>query len=225
MISIIIPALNEAKVLRATLEGILEQTGRYEVIVADGGSSDGTPELAAAIPSVRVVHAPKGRARQMNAGAHVAQGDLLLFLHADTRLPAAVLPELDSLHAAGAWQAGAFRHRFVEPDWQLRLVSFGNNLRCRLSRIYFGDQAIFVSRSLFERLGGFPDLPVLEDVVFCERLRTVTRAVLLGQYVETDARRFRHHGVWRTTLRGVLILVRHRLGRDSSGHGYVDEVR
>lgn len=219
------PVFNEASVLQTALAKLFEQSGHFEVIVADGGSSDGTAELAAGIPTVRVVHAPKGRAVQMNAGAREAHGDLLLFLHVDTTLPPAALARLDALHAAGVWQAGAFRHRFTGADWRLRLISAVNNLRCRRSRIYFGDQAIFVSRSLFESVGGFPELPFLEDVVFCERLRQVTRAVLLQDVVQTAPRRFLHHGVWRSSWRAVSILVRHQFGLKNPGHGYVDEVR
>ncbi|MBA3575815.1 MAG: hypothetical protein H0W37_12855, partial [Pseudonocardiales bacterium] len=114
---------------------------------------------------------------------------------------------------------------FDPSDWRLQIVSAGNNLRCRLSRIYFGDQAIFVRRSLFERVGGFPEVPLLEDMIFCERLRPHTRAVLLPESITTDARRFLHHGVWRSTVRGLLILGRHRLGLPPRGHGFSDEVR
>ncbi|MBA3477401.1 MAG: hypothetical protein H0T52_03215, partial [Lautropia sp.] len=109
------------------------------------------------------------------------------------------------------WHAGAFRHRFASTDRRLRLISAVHNLRCRLTRIYFGDQAIFVRRSLFEKLGGFPVVPVLEDVIFCERLRRVTRSVMLRSAVTTDPRRFLHHGIWRTSFRALAILARHSL--------------
>lgn len=225
MISVVVPVLNETGVLAPALQALLQQQGHFEVIVVDGGSTDGSAAIAAAAPGVRVVQAPRGRAMQMNAGAHAARGELLLILHADTSLPAGALARLDAAHAAGAWQAGAYRHSFAGADWRLRLVSRVNNLRCRRSRIYLGDQAIFVSRTSFDRIGGFPEIPVLEDVVFCERLRSLTRAVLLDETVQTDARRFRHHGVWRSTWRGIVILVRHRFGIADPAHGYVDEVR
>jgi rSAM/selenodomain-associated transferase 2 len=225
VISVIVPVLNEAGVLAASLADLLAQPGDFEVIVVDGGSRDRSGELASAFAGVRVVHAQRGRALQMNAGAALARGELLLFLHADTRLPAGAIVALDAAQAGAAWQAGAFRHRFAPADWRLRIVSAVNNLRCRWSRIYFGDQAIFVRRELFERLGGFPAVPMLEDVIFCERLRRVTCAVLLRDAVMTDARRFLRHGVWRTSLRALLILARHRLGLPPGGHGFADEVR
>ena len=222
----IVPVLNEAGALPRTLQALLSQPGDFEVIVADGGSSDDTAALARAFPGVRLLAAPRGRGAQMNAGAAAAHGETLLFLHADTRLPHGALVRLETNLRSGApWQAGAFRHRFEPTDWRLRLVSAGNNLRCRISRVYFGDQAIFVSRELFERVGGFAEVPVLEDVIFCERLREHTRAVLLPEAITTDARRFLHHGVWRSTWRGLLILARHRLGLNPSGNGFSDEVR
>ncbi|NUO71092.1 MAG: glycosyltransferase family 2 protein [Frateuria sp.] len=226
MISVIVPVLNERKALPGLLDHLAAQAGDFEVIVVDGGSTDGTQALADACPLARLVPSRRGRGAQLNAGVREARADAFLFLHADTRLPAGALARLDCLLQANpSLLAGAFRHRFEPADWRLRLVSAGNNLRCRMSRIYFGDQGIFARRSAFERAGGFPDRPVLEDVVFCERLRTFTAAALLDECVTTDSRRFLHHGIWRTTARGVLILVRHRFGLNSTGTGYTDEIR
>lgn len=228
MISVVMPVLNEAAALPGALAALLAQAGDWELIVVDGGSSDGTPAVVPvpAAGRVRLLHTQRGRGAQMNAGAAVARGDTLLFLHADTRLPTGALARLDAAIACGvSWQGGAFRHAFAPTDWRLRLVSAGNNLRCRRSRVYFGDQAIFVRSALFQRLGGFPEVPVLEDVMFCERLRTHAATVLLPEVVHTDSRRFLHHGVWRSVWRGLRILLRHRLGLPVDGQGYTDTVR
>lgn len=226
MISLIIPVLNERKALPALLDHLRSQPGNFELIVVDGGSTDGTLEIARACSHVTLVTSRRGRGVQMNAGARIARGDVLLFLHADTRLPPAAIVRLQGLlRRRCEVEAGAFRHRFEPTDWRLRLVSAGNNLRCRMSRIYFGDQAIFARRPTFERAGGFPDVPILEDVIFCERLRCFTSAVLLDMAATTDSRRFHQHDVWRTTLRGVLILARHTIGLQPRGRGYTDEVR
>lgn len=211
MISVIIPAYNEEKALPATLRGLLDQPGDYEVILVDGGSCDRTREIAEAAPRVRLATAPKGRASQMNAGAKLAQGEWLLFLHADTRLPAGALARLNELEADTQVQAGGFLHRFSgsEEDWRLRLISWLDNVRCRCSRIIYGDQALFVRRALFGRLGGFPEQPILEDVAFCEKLVRVTRLVLLRPPVVTDSRKFVIKGVWRSFAR-VLLIILHR---------------
>lgn len=226
MISVIVPVLNERKALPGLLNHLLAQPGDFEVIVVDGGSTDGSPELVGGSAGVKLVRSQRGRGAQLNAGVRAARADAFLFLHADTCLPLGAIARLDgALQRNPALEAGAFRHRFEPTDWRLQLISAGNNVRCRISRIYFGDQAIFARRSVFDRAGGFPEAAILEDVRFCESLRKFTPAVLLNESVTTDSRRFLHHGVWRTALRGLLILARHRLGLSAPGFGYTDEVR
>ena len=207
MISIIIPTYNEEMALPETLRHLLQQPGDYEVIVVDGGSTDQTCKIINAAPRVRLITASKGRAAQMNAGARHATGEWLLFLHADTFLPDGALVRLNGLEADHAIQAGGFLHRFSGHDWRLRMVSFLDNVRCRCSRIIYGDQAMFVRRTLFERLGGFPDQPVLEDVSFCEKLIRVVTPVLLSPPVLTDARKFVKMGVWWSFARVLLIIL------------------
>ncbi len=207
MISVIMPAYNEAKVLPSTLLALFAQTGEFEVILADGGSSDQTCEIARRFPAICVVTASKGRALQMNAGAKQATGEWLLFLHADTILPVGALQRLNEMEHDQTVQAGGFMHQFSGDDWRLRFISFLDNFRCTRSRIIYGDQALFVRRSLFEQLNGFPDQPILEDVAFCERLIKVTNPLLLYPPVVTDARKFVKMGIWRSFVRVLLIIL------------------
>jgi rSAM/selenodomain-associated transferase 2 len=224
VISVIVPVLNEAGILEGALAELLRQRGDFEVVVVDGGSNDGTADAAQAIGGVRCVVSGRGRGVQMNAGAAAATGDTLLFLHIDTRLPEGALMAVHAAMDRGL-AGGAFRHSFGAVDWRLRLISAGHNLKCRLTRVYYGDHAIFVRRDVFDRIGGFPQIPLLEDVVFCERLRRVGRTALLPQVVATDARRFLQHGVWRTTGRALMILARHQLGLTPGDGRSWDQVR
>jgi rSAM/selenodomain-associated transferase 2 len=216
MISVIIPAYNEEKALPNTLRALFAQQGDYEVIVVDGGSSDRTAEIvravglshqSSALSPVRLLTAPKGRASQMNAGAKQSKSEWLLFLHADTVLPSGAIQRLNEMEADHAIQAGGFMHQFSGDDWRLKLISFLDNFRCTRSRIIYGDQALFVRRTLFEQLGGFPNQPILEDVAFCEQLIKVTTPFLLSSPVITDARKFLKMGVWRSFMRVLLIIL------------------
>ena len=210
MISVIVPTLDEERALPATLQRLFAQRGEFEVIVVDGGSRDRTRALAGRFPRVRLLQGTAGRAVQMNLGAAHAGGDWLLFLHADTLLPADALEAIRSLPEE--IEAGGFRHRFSGSHRGLRLISRLHNFRCRCTRVFYGDQAMFVRRSLFERLGGFPEEPVLEDLLFGERLAAATRPVILPGAVVTDSRKFEQQGIWRSLWRVVLIQLSHELG-------------
>ncbi len=207
MISVVMPAYNEEQALPGTLSALFGQAGDYEIIVVDGGSRDLTCQIVRSYSAVQLVSAVKGRASQMNAGAKVARGEWLLFLHADTVLPSGALRRLNELERDQSIQAGGFLHQFSGDDWRLRLISFLDNFRCTRSRIIYGDQALFVRRELFERLGGFPNQPILEDVAFCERLIRVTEPQLLSPPVVTDARKFLKMGIWRSFVRVLLIIL------------------
>jgi rSAM/selenodomain-associated transferase 2 len=211
MVSVIIPTYNEEKALPTTLNTLLLQKGEYEVIVADGGSSDHTRDIVESAVSINFTTAPKGRAVQMNAAARKARGEWLLFLHADTLLPKGAICRLNSFEMEASYQAGGFKHRFSGTDWRLRLISWIDNLRARLTRIIYGDQAMFVRRRLFQEMGGFPEEPVLEDLLFCEKLKAYTRPILLEEYVITDSRKFVQMGIWKSLSRCLVILLCHVL--------------
>lgn len=207
MISIVIPAFNEERALPGTLRHLRQLPGDFEVLLVDGGSHDGTVAAARNEAGVTVLQAPKGRAVQMNVGARAARGEWLLFLHADTLLPEDALIRLNAFESDPAIQAGGFLHRFSGADWRLRLISWLDNFRCVRSRIIYGDQAMFVRRTLFTQLGGFPEVELLEDVAFCERMLRVTRPLLLAPPVVTDARKFLKMGIWRSFARVLLIIL------------------
>lgn len=198
-LSIVVPVLNEAHGIRDTLAALapLRQRGA-EVVVVDGGSQDDTVALAQPLADA-VIAGPRGRARQMNAGAVRAQADALLFLHADTTLP----PEADRLVQAalakgGRW--GRFDVTLVGRHPMLRVVAAGMNLRSRLSGVATGDQALFMHRSAFDAVGGFPDQPLMEDVEISQRLRRLAPPVALRARVATSGRRWETRGVWRTIV-------------------------
>ena len=199
-LSIIVPTLNEAARIVATLESLRDLRSRgHEVIVADGGSCDATVASTRGLAD-RIVCSPAGRAEQMNAGARAASGDVLLFLHADSRLPG----EADRLVlqglGAGAAAWGRFDVRIAGSRPVLRLVGGMMNLRSRLTRICTGDQGIFVRRETFEAIGGYPRQALMEDIAISVRLRRVSAPLCLRERCLTSARRWESRGVMRTIL-------------------------
>jgi len=212
-LSIVMPVLDEAAEIETALSALVPYRQRgVEVIVADGGSSDSTAERARVLAD-RMIAAPRGRSLQMNAGAAAAQGDVLLFLHADTQLPEnADGLVLDGLARSGrAW--GRFDVRF-DGGGLLRVVAAMMNLRSRLTGIATGDQALFVTRVAFERVGGFPAIALMEDVALSVRLKRFGRPCALRARVTTSARRWRKHGTMRTVLLMWRLRLRFFLGAD-----------
>lgn len=197
-LSVIVPVLNEAHGIVASLQGLAPLRSRgVEIIVVDGGSADATPALAKDLCD-QVVLAERGRARQLNAGASHAQGRIFLFLHADTQLPPDALGAVERALANGACRWGRFDVKISGRHPMLRVVAAMMNWRSRLSGIATGDQALFVSREEFERMGGFPNQALMEDIEFSRRLRSRSRPAALRQRVITSGRRWEKHGVWRT---------------------------
>ncbi|HVM95177.1 MAG TPA: TIGR04283 family arsenosugar biosynthesis glycosyltransferase [Candidatus Acidoferrales bacterium] len=197
-LSVIVPVLNEASGLASTLRQT-RQPGVREIIVVDGGSDDGTVDIAQPLADV-VVAAPRGRASQMNEGARRARGDVLLFLHGDTVLPNGFARDVLAACTEPGVVGGRFDVRLEPSSRLLRLTAFLINLRSRLSRIATGDQAIFVHREVFERLGGYAAIPLMEDIDFSKRLKRIGRIACLRQQVITSSRRWRELGVVRTIL-------------------------
>ncbi|WP_373001835.1 TIGR04283 family arsenosugar biosynthesis glycosyltransferase [Marinobacter sp.] len=196
-LSVIVPVWMEAASVTDTLRALHPiRTMGHEVIVVDAGSRDRTAELARPLCD-RLVFSEKGRAVQMNAGAAVAQGDLLLFLHADTRLPGSALDHLaEFARSRHAW--GRFNVRLSGQRPVFRVIAWFMNQRSRLTGICTGDQAIFVRRGVFEALAGFHPMPLMEDVEFSRRLCLVSRPFCIKEPVVTDSRRWEKHGAWRT---------------------------
>ena len=206
-LSIIMPVLDEGEGIAPTLDALGDMRALgAEVIVVDGGSRDATIQRAR-LRTDRVLSAPRGRALQMNAGAAKATGDVLLFLHADTRLPRhADLVVLTGLERSGrAW--GRFNVKIEGRSPLLLLVGWLMNLRSRLTGIATGDQAIFVRRDTFQAIGGFAEIPLMEDVALCKRLKRVSRPLCLSERVVTSGRRWEKNGV----LNSIILMWRLRL--------------
>lgn len=200
MLSIVIPVLDEADHLAALLPALAVECPDAEVLVVDGGSRDRTAAAVASHPSARLVPSPRGRARQMNAGAARSRGDTLLFLHADTRLPPGATRAIADALADPAVVGGRFDVRFDPDRPALRVIAAFMNGRSRLSRISTGDQALFVRRTTFEALGGFADIALMEDIELSRRLRRAGRLACLRQRVTTSSRKWATEGVARTVL-------------------------
>jgi len=199
-LSIVVPTLNEAPGIVVHLTALQPLRDRgHEVIVADGGSSDGTPALARPLAD-RVIASSRGRALQMNAGAVVACGDVLLFLHADTRLPDGADALIDGALAGSGCFWGRFDIRIDGRHPMLPVIACMMNQRSRVTGIATGDQALFMTRSAFERVGGFPAIALMEDITLSRRLRTVSRPACLRARVTTSGRRWEKQGVGRTIL-------------------------
>lgn len=209
-ISVIIPTLNEADHIEATLR-CLQGARNVEVIVVDGGSSDGTPRVAREL-GAEVLRITRGRAFQMNAGAAVSTGDILLFLHADTKLPQGFEVHVVTALRKPGVSAGAFGLCIDSPVSSLRIMERIANLRSRYAQMPYGDQGIFVSAALFRQVGGFPEMPIMEDFEFIRRLKRIGRIEIAPAAVQTSARRWLSVGIWRTWWINQLVVAGYYLG-------------
>jgi rSAM/selenodomain-associated transferase 2 len=214
MVSVIVPTLNESAQIATTLSALQEmRRAGHEVILVDGGSEDGTRDIAT--PWVdRVLQGPAGRALQQNAGALEARGDTLLFLHADTVIPPEAMVEfLDDFPASRrVW--GWFDVALNGSHFMFRVVETFMNARARLSRITTGDHAIFVKRAVFEKVGGYPEIPLMEDVAISRLLKPESRPYCPHRPIVTSSRRWEENGILRTILLMWRLRLAYALGAD-----------
>ena len=209
LISVVIPALNEADGIEPVLRAVAEQPAPHEIIVVDGGSTDATAERASRW--ARVIASPRGRAVQLNRGAAAASGEILLFLHADTQLPPGGLSAVRRSIDEGA-EAGTFRLAFDAPTPLLRLYSYFT--RFPLPRLCFGDRALYVRRDVFFSVGGYPEIPLFEDLELVRALSRRGRFRFHSSCVTTSGRRFRLRGPLRQQLRNGYLWLHYVLGSD-----------
>ncbi|WP_414549756.1 TIGR04283 family arsenosugar biosynthesis glycosyltransferase [Anabaena sp. CCY 0017] len=209
-ISIIIPTFNEAANIENAIASTQPSTN-VELIVVDGGSQDDTVNIAKSL-GVKVISSPPGRAVQMNAGAMAATGDILLFLHADTLLPAGFDNMVRSALQQPKTVAGAFTLQIDADYWALRWVEKGVNWRSHFYQMPYGDQAIFLTTEIFQKIGKFPDLPIMEDFELIRRLKRTGKIAIIPVPVITSARRWLKKGVFYTTLLNQIIITAYFLG-------------
>jgi len=215
-ISLIIPTLDEQDRIAATLDALESAVaGRnVEVIVADGGSRDRTVEIVRGFGSVRAVECGRaGRGFQMNAGAAAARAQTLLFLHADVTIPGDALDAIARSLADERIAGGCFEIRFpAESPRSLRLVAWGINLRTRWFRTATGDQGIFVRRDVFDAIGGYREIPLMEDIALFDKMKRRGRVAILPARIEISPRRWLRHGIWRTVLLMYALRIGHWIG-------------
>jgi rSAM/selenodomain-associated transferase 2/rSAM/selenodomain-associated transferase 1 len=219
-ISIIIPALNEADTIAATLSALTNRA-EVEVILVDGGSCDDTADIARS-SGAKVLTTTPSKARQMNAGAAAATGEILLFLHADTRLPKNFeKPILDKISQNGV-AAGAFQLCIDSDGRGLRFIERVANWRSRHLQAPYGDQGIFVTKALFDEIGGYPDIPIMEDFELIRRLRRKGKIVILNEALKTSPRRWLNMGIFKTWLINQIIIIAYHFGAspESLAHWY-----
>ncbi|MCC5658122.1 TIGR04283 family arsenosugar biosynthesis glycosyltransferase [Nostoc sp. XA010] len=209
-ISIIIPTLNEAENIKEAIATTQANTN-IEVIIVDGGSQDDTVAIAQSL-GVKIISSSPGRAVQMNTGAVAATGEILLFLHADTCLPTGFDDMVrTALQQPGA-VAGAFKLQIDASLLSLRWVEWGINVRSHFYQMPYGDQAIFLTKAVFQQIGGFPELPIMEDFELIRRLKRIGRIVIIPTPVVTSARRWLQKGVFKTTLLNQIVIIAYLLG-------------
>jgi rSAM/selenodomain-associated transferase 2 len=210
-LSVVIPTFNEARSIAALLDDLRSLDVSREIIVVDGGSTDETVGVAAQL-GARVLQAPRGRGAQLAYGARAASAPMLCFLHADARLRESARLELAQLIRSRPSGAFAFRFRIDADGWRYRFIEFGARLRMRLFDLPYGDQGLVVSRIDYENAGGYPEVPLMEDVALVDALRRVTAVRALRSPLPVSARRWEDEGPLTRMLRNWRIMIAYRLG-------------
>ena len=210
--SVIIPVLNESGGVKKAISRAWA-AGAFEVIVVDGGSDDSTAEFAQQ-SNARLLTSTSGRGQQMNLGAAQASGEILLFLHADNWLPDGAIDQISAAMSQSNVHGGGFRQRLQSPRWIYRLIELGNAYRARYQRLIYGDQGMFVRRSVFEQLGGFAEIPLMEDYEFSQRCFRDSAPLLLDGPLHVNVRRWERDGVASTTINNWRIARAWRRGVD-----------
>lgn len=208
-ISVIFPILNEAKILEKTLSQLQPELGSHELIVVDGGSTDASVKIAENYG--KVIISERGRAKQLNAGAAAATGDILIFLHADIWLEPGALISVATAISSG-YVGGGFRQKIDGKRVLYRLIEIAGDFRGKYLKVFYGDSGIFLARTNFQKIGGFPDIPILEEMEFSKGLRRLGKTTLLTPYIHISARRWEARGIVRTTLNNWLITLLYFLG-------------
>ena len=211
-ISIIIPTFNEEETICQCLETVIDIPG-IEVVVADGGSTDRTVEIVEQHRDVKVVTSVTGRSIQMNKGAESSGGEILLFLHADCVLPREEILNIRNVFEGSSFVGGAFKIRLLSDKFRYRIIEKGINFRSRIFKLPYGDQGLFVKRSVFEQLGGFMEMPNCEDLDFICRLKKQGEIIILDERISSSIRRWKNHGILQTSLRNQFLLASYVLGR------------
>ena len=203
-ISIIIPVLNEAKILEQTLSRLHSELGHHELIIVDGGSTDGSTRIAE--KHGKVITSERGRSKQLNAGAAAASGNILIFLHADIWLEPGALAAVETALSSG-YVGGGFRQKIDGKNMLYRAIEIAGNIRGKYLKVFYGDSGIFLSRADFEQIGGFPETPILEEMEFSKALRQLGKTTLVIPHIHISARRWETKGIIRTTANNWLITL------------------